>query len=61
MEDGSAVPAEIAGSEVEHRGPNWLPYHLTLLRSSFAGGGTVLTEYARVDLAEDAEELGALG
>jgi hypothetical protein len=35
---------------------------VTLLRSSFAGGGPTFTEYARIDLdVGGAQELGALG
>jgi 2'-5' RNA ligase len=62
MEDGSPVPDQIAGSDVALRGERWSPDHVTLLRSSFAGGGTVLAEYAQIDLAvQGTEELGALG
>ena len=62
MDDGSPVPEPVAGSEVEHRGARWSADHVTLLRSSFAGGGTTFTEYARIDLdVGGAEELGALG
>jgi hypothetical protein len=49
---GSSVP--LAGIEVPCRGPYWSPTHVTVLRSSWAAGATTFTEYARIDLGDDA-------
>ena len=56
--DGAPTP-EVAGAELEHQGPQWSPTHITLLRTSFSDGGTTFAEYARVELADAAEDLGA--
>lgn len=50
---------DLAGVEVPCRGPYWSPSHVALLRSSFTAGVTTFEEYARVELADGADELGA--
>ena len=59
MSDGGPVPDDVAGAELDHRGPRWSPSHITLLRTSFSNGATTFAEFARVQLADAAEELGA--
>ena len=59
VEGGGPVPDSVAGVEAAHRGPRWTASHLTLLRTSFTDGRTTFAEVARIELADDAEELGA--
>ncbi len=56
-EDDAALPDSFAGAEVPHAGQQWAPAHVTLLRVSFAGGGSTYEEVARIALSEDAEGL----
>lgn len=60
VEDGGPVPDVVAGAEVPHQGPRWSPSHITLLRTSFTDTGTTFAEVARVELADGAEQSGAL-
>ncbi|WP_374454414.1 hypothetical protein [Nocardioides sp.] len=59
VDDGSPPP--LAGVEVPFRGAYWSPSHVSLLRASYGAGGTTFAEYARIDLADGAEEPVALG
>ncbi len=60
VEDGAPVPGFVAGAEAPYRGPRWSPSHITLLRTMITDAGTTFAEVARVDLADSAEESGAL-
>ncbi|MBD3926036.1 hypothetical protein IEZ26_15540 [Nocardioides cavernae] len=54
-EDGTPVPATVAGAEAPHAGPTWSPSHVTLARASFGASGTTYSELAQVELAGVAE------
>lgn len=50
VEDGATFPADLMGAEVARQGPSWSPSHITLLRTSFSGGQTNFSEFARFEL-----------
>jgi 2'-5' RNA ligase len=54
VDDESAPP--LAGVEVPFRGAYWSPSHVSLLRATYGAGGTTFTEYARIELGDDATE-----
>lgn len=56
--DGASVP-DMVDAELEHEGPQWSPTHVTLLRTSFNAGVPTFAEFARIQLADPAEDLGA--
>ena len=58
--DAGPVLDAVAGAEVAHRGQSWKVPRITLVRAAYAHGGTTFTEVARVELADGAEDSGAL-
>lgn len=56
--DGAPAP-DMAGAEFEHEGPQWSPTHITLLRTSFNAGVATFADFAQVQLADAAKDLGA--
>jgi len=57
LEDGATFPAHLAGVETLHDGLRWSPSHITILRTSFTGGQTTFSEFARLDLAHTATSI----
>jgi hypothetical protein len=60
VEDAGPVPDSVAGAEAPHRGQPWSASRITFVRTSFVDGGTTFAEVARVELADGAEDSGAL-